>query len=125
MPLVERFLAMASFKRKCVACAGMGEVYSEEQDRAVGCTDCAGTGYNTKPVHISGVQVRVDNRLGHEFVLTVYPDGLVELRQRGRRKKLSTSVQRVFNVARMDTARAEIFERKKLTAAKRRSRKKG
>lgn len=110
---------MASFKRKCVLCFGLGEVYSEMEDRAVPCKECI-DGVVLRPIRIVGVQVRIDNRKGHEFVLKVYPDGLVELRQSGHKKKLLTSVQRIFNVARMDTARLDIAAR----IAKKKARKK-
>jgi hypothetical protein len=110
---------MASFKRTCASCSGIGEVYSEALDRAVPCKECV-DGKVLKPIRIAGVQIRVDNRLGHEFVLTVHPDGLVELRQAGHKKRLATSVQRIFNVARMDTAKLDIAAK----LAKKKARKK-
>lgn len=103
---------MASFKRKCSACSGIGEVYSEALDKAVSCVECGGSGYHEKPIRIAGVSIRIDNRQGKEFVITIHPDGLIELRQRKHKAKLSTSVQRVFDIARKDAAYAKLSESK-------------
>lgn len=101
---------MASFERKCKTCGGIGD--REDQDGGMErCPDCAGTGQVRKAVNIK-ISVRVDNRPPQPFVMTVHPDGTLDFRPQGKRSKVSTHVQNVFNLARKESAAQEIKEQR-------------
>ena len=97
---------MASFDRKCRACGGIGD-REDEVGAMERCSECGGSGTVRRPVSIL-IPVRVDNRPPAPFVMTVHPDGTLDLRPQGRRAKVSTHVQNVFNLARKETAQEAI-----------------
>lgn len=94
---------MASFDRNCPQCFGEG---------AYGCPGCGGTGRVQRAITVT-VKIAPDNREPIPFHMTIEPGGAVHFVQAGHRKGVSTSVQSMFNRARVESAQVAKVDKKR------------